>query len=171
MSRQHLSDDEIQDYLDGNNSKNIAEIKSHLQSCEICENKLFLYKNIYTELTKDTDFTLSPQFPQQMASIAQKESPGIFGIRISDTVLSIVLLVLGIGGALLLVDYRAIGNVFTSLNLPKLNFITTIYFSLKSILINSNMNISLVAFAIIILLFIFALDRFILHSKIKYTSS
>jgi hypothetical protein len=171
MSHQHLSDDEIQDYLDGNYHKNNDAIRSHLHTCDICEYKLSLYKNIYSELNKNAEFVLSPQFPQEMASIVQKETPALSRINISDTVLSIVIFIIGISATLLLVDYKAVGKIFTSLYLPKFNFITLLFSTLRSIFVNTNMNLGLIVFALIILLCIYILDRLISHLRIRYSSS
>ena len=51
----HLTDDQIQNYLDNINSENIIEIKNHLQDCERCRTNLNAYEQIYSIISNEVE--------------------------------------------------------------------------------------------------------------------
>ena len=54
----HLTDEEIQNYLDGNIPGEMDNIKKHLDSCVLCRENLAVYENIYVELENESEFQL-----------------------------------------------------------------------------------------------------------------
>ena len=59
----HLTDDQIQAYLDGDKIENINKIEEHLQACEKCRLNLNAYEQIYTTIKIENVFpALSPNF-------------------------------------------------------------------------------------------------------------
>jgi hypothetical protein len=63
VSQNHLTDTQLQDYLDDNISK-ADPIAVHLNSCRHCQQALAVYKNLYTAIEKDPGFDLSPAFAE-----------------------------------------------------------------------------------------------------------
>ncbi len=76
---QHLTDDQMQDYLEGNPSDNQAEIIVHLASCRECRMAVVQYQTLFQGLKNDTGFELSPGFAvsvtRRVAPEAPKSSP------------------------------------------------------------------------------------------------
>ena len=60
----HLTDNQIQNYLDNNKSENIIEIKNHLNNCETCRLNLSAYQKIYGLLENETLPELAHDFLQ-----------------------------------------------------------------------------------------------------------
>jgi len=58
----HLSDNEIQDYLDGNPVENREEIRLHLEICEHCRARMEQYETLVSELGTDDIPELAPDF-------------------------------------------------------------------------------------------------------------
>ncbi|MBN2028612.1 hypothetical protein JW824_00050 [bacterium] len=58
----HLSDDKIQNYLDGNTPQENDAIKNHLKTCIHCQDLLNQYQNLYIDLKRDPEFQLSEAF-------------------------------------------------------------------------------------------------------------
>ena len=66
MTNNHLSDEQIQQYLDDKNTNN--GIEKHLQNCPDCQHNFSLYKDLYTSLHKDFIPELSPAFSKNVIS-------------------------------------------------------------------------------------------------------
>ena len=60
----HLSDDEIQTYLDGGARGLAPNLRHHLDTCSRCQEELRAYRAVYTQLADDTMF----QAPSTLAT-------------------------------------------------------------------------------------------------------
>lgn len=70
----HLSDEQIQDYLDGNAKNFNGYIGRHLASCQKCQRKLKDYQFIKLALKQNFDFHLPVNFSQLvLKSIKEKK--------------------------------------------------------------------------------------------------
>ncbi len=72
MSIIHLSDIEIQEYLDTQNNK--EKVESHILGCEECAVLLAEYESFYTELKVDDAPKLSVDFVSQTMHTVRKET-------------------------------------------------------------------------------------------------
>lgn len=57
----HLTDEQLQDYLDGNTDKN-STVNVHLDSCPQCQKALHDYRALFTGLDTEPAFPLSADF-------------------------------------------------------------------------------------------------------------
>jgi len=87
VSRNHLNDDQLQDYLDGNFHPD-DPVVVHLEQCPRCREALDVYRNLYEALEKDPVGELSPGFADvvmerlpEIRPVAEPVSPGRFQIR------------------------------------------------------------------------------------------
>ncbi|HKK20530.1 MAG TPA: hypothetical protein VJ983_03580 [candidate division Zixibacteria bacterium] len=62
MSVEHISDDQIQDYLDGRDSQRDIALIHHIRQCDECRAKLHHYKMLYRGLEQSTEIELSEKF-------------------------------------------------------------------------------------------------------------
>ncbi|MDZ7263997.1 MAG: zf-HC2 domain-containing protein, partial [candidate division KSB1 bacterium] len=61
MITMHLSDDQIQDFLDQNLSQeDRLLVNEHLRNCQQCQNELSRYQRLYMALNQETVIELSP---------------------------------------------------------------------------------------------------------------
>ncbi|MCP4634137.1 MAG: hypothetical protein GY855_14525 [candidate division Zixibacteria bacterium] len=56
MNNRHLSDAEIQNYLDGEYKGDLKRFKIHIRNCEYCRNELAKYKELYSDLKNGVDY-------------------------------------------------------------------------------------------------------------------
>ncbi len=82
----HLNDEDIQDYLDGNLAENEPKIAGHLESCLRCRQKVKEYRLLYDELNVDSVPALSPEFADMVltnikASSASENEKSVSPIR------------------------------------------------------------------------------------------
>ncbi len=59
MKYRHLTDEEIQSYLDNQLESDAGWVKVHIDECGFCRNQLAQYKSLYAELGKEPDYSLS----------------------------------------------------------------------------------------------------------------
>jgi hypothetical protein len=68
MSQHHLSDTQIQSYLDNNTGSEISHIETHLRQCSRCRLELDLYRELYLNLEKDVLPALPADFATKVIS-------------------------------------------------------------------------------------------------------
>lgn len=68
MESKHLTDAEIQDYLDGNTGREDSTAAEHLDSCSLCKKNLELYRCLYSGLSDDAGYELSVDFADKVVS-------------------------------------------------------------------------------------------------------
>ena len=171
MALKHLTDADIQDYLDGNLSqKQTSNVTQHLDTCNSCKNELSKYKSLYSELRTDTGISLSTNFSKSVISRLQGESTEVFYLRFWDVFLSVIGLVFAVGTTLYFVDFKPLAKPFTDILQPQIDFSILIFTNLKGVLAELNIDINLFVFAGLILLVIIALDHVIYRHKDKLVS-
>ena len=171
MALRHLTDTEIQDYLDENLSqKQTSVLKQYLESCDSCQNELSKYQYLYTGLKNDADINLSPNFSQFLISKIREESTEIFHIAFRDILFSIIGLLIAVGTTLYYVGLKPLAASFNSMLKPQVDNSIAIFSTFKQLLAGLNININLLVFAGLILLIIIALDRILYKYRDKLRS-
>ena len=66
MSDTHLTDDQIQSYLDNPEITNREKIEQHLSICSICRQAVAQYRALYTDLQKDFAPAFSRNFSKNV---------------------------------------------------------------------------------------------------------
>jgi hypothetical protein len=94
MDLNHLSDEQIQDYLDNPETGNRSGIEIHLHGCSLCRQNLELYRQMYGRLQQDTVPQLSINFSRQVMTRIKRQN-----ISENHLVENILILLLLTGGA------------------------------------------------------------------------
>ncbi|MBN1482230.1 hypothetical protein EH223_08230 [candidate division KSB1 bacterium] len=77
MLTPHLSDDQIQAFLDDTlPSSDKLSIKAHLQSCAECERAVASYQDVFEALDCDENFDLSKNFTRKVLRQTHKQAVG-----------------------------------------------------------------------------------------------
>lgn len=91
MSSSHLTDEQLQSYLDGNQAG--GGIEDHLKSCARCRQALAAYKSLYSAMADDPGVRLAPNFADAVMArlprhdaIAEHESIRRLNVRDSIAV-------------------------------------------------------------------------------------
>ena len=171
MAVTHLTDAEMQDYLDGNLSqKQVAIFMKHLKTCNSCQNELHEYKNLYTELKSDAEIQLSANFSKSVISKIQQESPTISYARFRDILLSIIGLIIAVGITLYFVDLKPLTKSFSNIINPLVDSAIVIFTNVQNYMSILNIDINLFVVAGLILLVIIAIDHILYRHKDKLFS-
>ncbi|MFQ5500052.1 MAG: hypothetical protein ACE5FH_10320 [Candidatus Zixiibacteriota bacterium] len=70
MRLNHLTDREIQEYIDRETCHETGDIPSHLTCCAKCQQHMREYRNLYLALKDDSGFDLPPDFAATVADRA-----------------------------------------------------------------------------------------------------
>ena len=154
----HLTDEELQNYLDGNISHNQVSIfKQHIESCEKCQSELAQYQSLYVKLKKeDVAFNLSPDF----ANAVMK----------SIVLLPVIGIAVGIGVMIYYIDFKPFMKVFADSLNPGRYFDSAVLSELNHVLAKLNVNLNIIVFAGLSLLAVILIDHLISRHKEKLFS-
>jgi anti-sigma factor RsiW len=161
MGLSHLTDEQIQDYLDGNLPDCEVVIRSHIENCDSCLQKLDNYRFLYNSLSR----------------IPQPELPVGFAGRVTEKVLSgrqsgeqligwgrlaLILSFAGcIAGSIILLDWSSLWN-FATTSLRS-STASLVRICLSSDLAGAGLNPTLLLLAFFVLAVMIIMDRLLMR--------
>ena len=161
----HLTDEEIQNYLDGNLSPEIAILtKRHLESCPLCRETVKQYQGVYAGLAEDKGFDLSKGFAKSVVKMLPAEGETKSPFDLLNVFLMILGVIVAAGVTIRYVDLRPLGRAFSHI-LPGPELGSGVVAFVEDLLIGLNGNLGLLILGVLTLLIIGALDRLLLQPK------
>jgi len=161
MEHKHLTDDEIQDFLDGNIPRGETDLRHHLERCEICTAALEQYKTVYVGLHKEPEFRLPKNFARSIVSKISPEHPIPSFFMSADIIPIVIGLVFALGAIFYFVDLKPVVEIIARISLPESAFKATFLTPVKNLLATLNGNVGLLLFAGVALLFVAIVDHII----------
>ena len=164
MAVRHLTDEQIQRYLDGNISRD-SDAAHHLQHCPACMRQLELYREVYEGLHRDVGFELAPGFAEsvmaRLAAVSEKSS------RVS--LVGLILLVFGTvsvaGLALYFLEVKALTEMLASLSAIGVDFSSSFVESLRMATASLGVSMNIMLSSGLILLTFAAIDRILVRFR------
>ncbi len=167
MQLKHLTDEEIQEYLDGNLSEDVALLtREHLKACPLCREAVKQYQSVYVGLGDDRGFELSKGFARSVVNKlpAEAEAKSYSGI------VNVLLVALGVavslGVTLYLIDLKPLGKALSDF-IPGPELGTGLLDLAEGLLVGLNGNVEFLIVALLIFLLVAGLDRFVLQPRYK----
>jgi hypothetical protein len=147
----HLTDDEIQEYLDKSFVENKDKITEHLKICPVCKQQVEAYKNVYLNINTEPDFVTPVNFADNIVSKIESKEDQKY--RKWETILLFFTIIQGFGLAFYFIDFKKL--------ISNLSFGDSNLFSVVTEKINGLENglFPILVFAIIIIVFFGILDR------------
>jgi hypothetical protein len=168
MSLRHLTDEEIQEYLDGNFScENVLLIERHLEICPHCQESLKQYQSLYVGLVNDEGLDLPKSFAKSVIARLPAEAKPKSHFNYANVFLTILGIIIAVGITFYYLDLKPLGRAILNIILPQYEFGSAFVTSVKSFLVGLNGNLSLLAFAGLTLLIIAALDRALVQPRYR----
>ena len=155
----HLSDEQIQEYLEGGTGTAQQKYHAHLQTCEQCRQAVAHYRRLFTALAFEPTPELSPSFTDTlMLKIAADSSTSsqtlewvLFAISaVAGLAITIYLMVASFSQQQLFAIGDSVRSLFS-------------FFGTSSLLTTDNAHLFL--FALIVLAIISAMDKLLLQRK------
>ena len=154
----HLTDDQIQGYLDGALDKERDTVAAHLQTCPVCRKALIQYETLYQDLKDDTEFDLPADFASNVIAGMQEQS--VSSKFLSSVWAYVAGLLITAAGICYFVDLTPLQKTMAGL-WQGLNLDATVLSTASHFLTGLGVNSNLFFFAVLILLLYGALDRVI----------
>jgi hypothetical protein len=164
MAMKHLSENEIQEYLDNTISTGKQEIITHLDSCQLCRNRVNEYEALFLQLKKAEPGGLPADFASSVMTRIEAEAPAP-GRR---SVWSLILPITGVIVGLISIGY--FGNLKLLLEAIKLldarQYFDRVFFDELSAIAGSlNIDLGTILYVGLMLIIIAAIDIIIRHNR------
>ena len=165
MSDRHLTDDEIQSYLDNDSLIDLRGIEQHLKTCEKCRIELAGYQQLYSGLNEDAGFNLSHDFVQTVISKTIKpeldESRGFY----KDLVLGLIGVLSGLGILLYFTGFKPLPGFIAGIQQKQISLIKSIFNDFFVLISDLKLDAHLLLYITMVLVVIAALDYIISRKK------
>jgi predicted anti-sigma-YlaC factor YlaD len=171
MGMNHLTDEQIQDYLDGNSAVNTEEIESHLQSCEACRTELARYRSLSTALSEDVGFELEPNFAADVVASLEEEGAERFFYKVAKVILWATGIFAAIAVLIRFTNIEDTFSGFTAAGKQGESAFKGFYLTIKQAIESSGIDIRLVLMIALVILGIFLIDRLIMRTRKNITST
>jgi hypothetical protein len=157
----HLTDDQIQFYLDNDKSADIIEIEEHLQQCEKCRFVLKTYQQIYSVIKIENEIPeLSSNFSQNTIRLLEKEQEKKW--TLFENILITFTFLISISASIYFFDLIGFISYFRNIDFSMITGFG------KKIISTISPNFIYLAAAVTITIVIELLDRFKVKKAIKH---
>lgn len=169
MNEIHLTDDQLQAYLDGTLAETDA-VEVHFASCPHCRQALEVYRQLYAAIEEEAAPELSPDFVDRvMTRLPESEFTAdaeVFagGFRLRDSLAFIVAIMAAIAAAVYFLNPVTLFRSVEDVSAPSLADNTYLSAFLKD-LSGLHLDVSIVLFTILTFLGIALIDRILAHRR------
>lgn len=171
MAIDHLTDEQIQDYLDGNLSESAAAIDEHIRSCNACRAELDRYRSLSTALSEDVGFELSPDFASEVVASIEEKGAERFFFRLSHIILWATGILAGIAILIRFTDIEKAFSGFAIFGETGESFINVIVTSFRNVIQSSGIDLRFAGMIVLVLLGVYLIDRLITRARRNITST
>lgn len=148
MTLRHLTDEELQDYMDGNlSAEQKITCSRHLQACDFCRDEIELYQSLSKQLGSESGFSLSHRFSKAVMAKIQPESLGSVHGQLWSVFLSLLGIVVGLNITFYFFDFSAVIKEIKSIPTPNYALVPESISTLKNTASGYNIDFSLLFFA------------------------
>lgn len=161
----HLTDEEIQDYLDGNIISQNELIEGHLENCELCQDNLQKYRKLYAELARDVNFALSPHFAETVISKLPQRKASLFGLSLAEILTIGITVPFMLFPFIYLISRSFMTQSFTRIAFSFSNSMSKFWNLVKAF--SEEQYFSILFLAGCVLLVVYLVDKFFLQNRFK----
>ncbi len=164
MAVRHLTDEQIQRYLDGGISRD-SDASHHLQHCQACMRQLELYREVYESLQQDVGFKLTPGFAESVMTRLAATSEKSSRVSLAGLILLVFGTVVTTGLALYFLEVKALTEMLASLSTVGINFGSSFVESLRMATASLGVSTDIILSTGLILLTFAILDRLLIRLR------
>jgi hypothetical protein len=168
MELRHLTEEEIQGYLDNIPNSVNKFVEEHLRSCQLCQKALEGYRRLYAGLKTDKGFELCPDFTEKFFSKLSAVPASKSRLNYTEILLVILGLVAGICIPLYFMGWKHISQKITAILQPQINLMITSWNLVEKVLQNLHINMNLLLLSGLTLLIVYLLDYIFFRKKVHF---
>ena len=158
MRSNHLTEEQIQGYLDDQDSFDSKAIKEHLKVCASCQKSLEEYRKLYSALNTDLFSALPNDFSEQVVSAVSGSRESRWQLFESGFIIAFFLF--GVAASIYFI------NPLPFLTNTAINIFNSLSGFATKILPELNGNLPIVIVAILIFLLVELIDKKVLRSRL-----
>lgn len=171
MNSRHLSDERMQNYLDGNlSAAESAEVHGHLAECGDCRQQMEWYQKIYTTSNAEEPEVFSSEWQERVLQAVEGESLGFLHHQLWQVFAGVVV-VLGLFKiSSLFMDYGSFVQAFSRSLLSSLRLIFAGFDLIEGPAVRLHSlspHLPLIASVVAAVIFILLLDRLLSKARLR----
>lgn len=167
MANKHVTDFEIQEYLDGNTEALHPEFVQHLDTCAECRQRAASYQQLYSGLKSEQELTLPANFAERVLSQIQPAPHQEKTFNWQLFLLIFTGLVAGLGISIHFIGLQKIRNGFSAVLNPFTGIFETIFSSFRNVIAISNTTATLLILSGLVIGVVYLIDHFILSTQLR----
>jgi len=170
MEINHLTDEQIQDFVDGNLEDENLEIESHLHSCADCAREVAHYRKLSSMLAEETGFELSPDFASEVLAYMNEQGAERFFHKLAQATMWAAGAIVGL---ILLIRFTRFEDAFKGFTSGEngQGYFEIVITSFQNLFADSGSNLGMIALAVAVLFTIFIIDRLIAKARKDLSST
>ncbi len=165
MEINHLTDEQIQDYIDGNPVVNRQEIESHMEGCAKCAREMRHYRKLSMMLSSEPEFELAPDFASEVVAFMNEQGAEKFFHKLAQVTMWVAGAVVGLILLIQFTDFEEAFKGFTSGGEDGKGYFDVVVGAFQNLFAGSEANIAMIALAVAVIFTIFVIDRLISRAR------
>lgn len=165
MATRHMTDEEIQAFLEKGTSALDQVFTGHLDECPQCRRQVQEYRALYGSLGEDRDFELAPGFSDAVMARVAAESEAQAKKRLGGMLLSVLGALAAVALIAYFVDFTPVLNAFTEMLQPSLHAGAEAFNDTRNTLDNGGNAVTIVLFAVLVIGAIAGADHLLFRGR------
>ncbi len=161
----HLTDEDIQTYLEGNADRLPQKFQTHLETCTQCRTRLQAYDRLFTALSIDPSYRIRQRIVQKIMDNLPHHAGSTQLFPATETILISAGILAAMGATIIFVDLSPILDWIQRLTLPRLVFSPRIIKSMGPLFKHLNSILGLLPFAGLAFFMVAVMDRLVKRLK------
>jgi anti-sigma factor RsiW len=165
MKINHLTDEDIQTYAEGNGKRPLPEIKDHLKTCTHCRIRVQAYEHLFTALSADPEYRIPSGAIQKVMNQLPQYAGSTHLFPATETILISAGILTALGATFIFVDLSPILDWIQNLTLPRIIFNPRFIKSMGPLFKHLTGVVGLLPFAVLAFSMVALMDRLIKRFK------
>lgn len=168
----HLDDEQIQDFLDGNLSVSVRhDIGEHVRACQICRERISQYEELFSELTVEPEIKLAKSFTRKVVRKAIRHEIGEVQLGLMHLFFIVAGAIVAINALFYFGDLNAYARIAQQTGKSLYEFVPVLANSFRQPMQDINLQIGFIGLAAGVVILLFLLDRFVLQPRFRSSPS